>query len=224
MCSIIRHLCAAGAGALWLLSSSAWAAAPEDYQSCTELARTRPSDALKMADRWIQEANAPSAYHCRAISLFALKRYGDAGSSLEQLGQMLQADNPMIWSNVMRQAAKSWELSGDKARALITLTKAIHLAAEEGLHNTAMARIASDLLFDRSKIYAAGGRDLYAIQDLDQAISLSPDNEPLLLWRAEILFRQQEPSLALSDLNKVLSKKPNHAPALELRKKIEATL
>lgn len=216
----LRRLCFALL--LCLPCAHVLAAADDQYTTCTELARVRPAESLKMADRWIQESNVASAHHCRAISLFALKRFGDAGQSLETLGQMIVNDNPMIWSNVMRQAAKSWELSGDKARALVTLTKAIALAADEGLHDAAMARIASDLLYDRSKLYAAGGRDLYAIQDLDQAISLSPANDVLLMSRAEILFRQHEGTLAMSDVNKILAKKPNHAPALELKSKIEA--
>lgn len=205
-------------------SAAALAQEADQYTTCTELARVRPAESLKMADRWLQEANVASALHCRAISLFALKRYGDAGQALENLGQMIAQTDPMIWSNVMRQAAKAWELSGDKARALVTLTKAIGLAADAGLSDASMAHIAADLLYDRSRLYALGSRDLYAIQDLDQALTLNPGNDQLLMARAEVLMRQGEKSLALNDVNKILDKKPNHAPALELKKKIEATM
>lgn len=199
-------LCAISAQAQPIVNSS-------QYQTCTELARTDPSKALLMADDWSRKENTASAHHCRAISLFALKRYSDAGEALERLSFMITQSNLMLWSNVLRQSAKAWELDGDKARAIVVLTKAILPTAEEGLENPTFGRLAAELLLARSELYQKAGRTLYAIQDLDQGLMLSPTHHKLLLARASLFVQQKETTLAKQDLEMVLQQQPDNPEA-----------
>lgn len=196
------------------------AATDERYSACTDLARTKPEASLKLADRWLQEAPSPSAYHCRAISLFALKRYQEAGRTLEQLATKIGPQSAMIWANVMRQTAKAWQLAGDKAKALISLTQAIQALTQQSPQNTVNNRILADLLNDRSRLYASGGHELYAIQDLDYALTVAPQQDDLLLARSELLLRQGALHQAMADVNAVLLHNPNHVPAQELKTRI----
>ncbi len=199
------------------IASSAGAITPEksaaNYQHCTTLSATDPAAALKMAEKWIQEDNTPSAYHCRAISLFALKRYSLAAAALEDLGTKLTDNNLTLWSNVLRQAAKSWELSGESGKAITVLTQAIHATSDIALDQPPMARMCAELLMDRGALYLAGGRDLYAVQDFDQGLSLAPEHPSLLLARAKLFIKLQENVLARNDLNALLKAQPGHATA-----------
>lgn len=185
----------------------------EEYQRCTSLSVSDPTASLKMAEQWIQKDNTPSAYHCRAISLFALKRYSLAAAALEDLSSKLTKSNLTLWSNVLRQAAKSWELAGESAKAITVLTTAIRTTADAALEQPATARMAADLLIDRGALYTAGGRDLDAVQDFDQGLSLVPDHSDLLLARAKLFMKLQENTLARRDLNALLKAQPGHATA-----------
>lgn len=188
------------------------------YQSCTKNVKTNPSEALRIADQWIQEQNHPSAFHCRALALFALKRYPEAAKALELLSQRVTQKNLILWGNVLRQAAKSWELAEDKAKAIVVLTKGIQQTANLGLNQPIVGQLSAELLLDRSQLYASGGRELFAIQDLDQALSLAPDNPKLLFARAELFARQKEKTLAKRDLDALANINPNYPGAAQLKK------
>lgn len=198
-------------------STSAGAITPEksaeNYQRCTTLSASSPTKALAMAEKWIQTDNTPSAYHCRAISLFALKRYSLAAAALEDLGTKLTDNNLTLLSNVLRQAAKSWELAGEASKAITVLTQAIRATSDVALDQPPMARVCAELLMDRGVLYLAGGRDLYAVQDFDQGLSLMPDHPALLLARAKLFIKLQENILARKDLNTLLKAQPGHATA-----------
>ena len=192
------------------------------YASCTTLTQKNPKEALKMAEKWAQADNVASAYHCRAIALFALKRYAEAGHALEELSHRMQSGNRVLWSNVLRQSAKAWELSGDKARAMVALTRAITPATDEALQNPAMARMAADLLLDRGLLYQSGKRPLHALQDLDHGLSLMPKHLELLLARATLLAEQNENELAQKDIETLLALSQRHAAGLKLKSQLQA--
>jgi tetratricopeptide (TPR) repeat protein len=194
-----------------------WAQAQaQHYQNCTNLTRTDPKAALKMAEEWSLKENTASSHHCRALALFALKRYEDAARALDHLSGVVGGDNRVLWANILRQSAKSWELSGNRAKAVTTLTRAIQTIAEPGLSDPALGRLSADLLLDRGQLYASGGRDLLAVQDLDQAIALTPAHEAALLARANLFIRLSEPAMARQDLQAVLRINPSHAQAKAL--------
>lgn len=192
------------------------AQAAPDYTNCTALTRSDPQAALEMADEWSLKANSASAYHCRALALFALKRYHDAAKALDHLSTLVGSDNTMLWGNVLRQSGKAWELSGNRANAIVALTRSITVTAEAGLRDPAMARLAAEALLDRSQLYIAGSRPLMAVQDLDQAIILAPEYEPLLLARASLFLQMGDKPMAQKDLQALLQRNPQHAKAKEL--------
>ncbi|MCI5049969.1 MAG: hypothetical protein MRY32_06520 [Rickettsiales bacterium] len=189
----------------------------QEYKSCTALTRSDPSAALKMADSWSRKSNMASAYHCRAIALFALKRYSDAGQALDQLSTRIGENNLMLWANVLRQSAKAWKLSDNNAKAIIALTKAIHPVSNDGFDNPATARLATELLLERSGLYSEGGRELFALQDLDQALTMTPNHEKALLERAKLLLKMGEIGMAKDDANRILQRSPKNKEALQIQ-------
>jgi len=182
-------------------AASSAAQQPASYQKCSETVAKQPELALTIAEEWIQVKPHPSAYHCRAMALFALKRYEQAAGALAMLEQKLGDSNAVLWSNVVRQQARSWQLAGNQALAITTLTAGIHRIEEGAITQPILGRICADLLYDRSQLYASGGRDLFALQDLDQAITLAPQNPKLLLARATLFASQQEHELAREDIS-----------------------
>lgn len=166
-----------------------------------------------MAEEWIQKEPKPAAFHCRAMALFALGRYQQAAGALATLEQQLQNDNPVLWGNVVRQQARSWVLAGDNAKAIIALSSGIARVGDEALAQPLLARLCAELLLDRSALYLDGGRDLFALQDLDQALSLSPENPQLLLARAQLFASQNEVELARRDVQALEALYPNYPGA-----------
>lgn len=214
-------LCLPGLFFLHFLAAAAPAPALESaYQQCTASVQDDPAAALRTAERWMQEHDHPSAYHCRALALFALKRYAEAARELERLSTRLGEKNLVLWGNVLRQAAKAWELADDKAKAIVTLTGGIQKTANLGLSEPVIGQLAAELLLDRSVLYAGGGRELFALQDLDQALSLAPDNPRLLFARARLFIEQDETALAKRDLDALKAINPAYPGAASLRKKL----
>jgi tetratricopeptide (TPR) repeat protein len=190
------------------------------YQDCTAMARTDPERARQFAASWVQRENSASAQHCHAIALFALKRYKDAALALERLSIMVTEKNPALWLNILRQSSRAWSLSQDNTRAITVLGKAIGKTAYPALSDPPLARMVSDLLGDRSRIYIETGQDLLALQDLDQALSLTPGHESVLLMRSAIFINRNEHDMAMRDLNIILSSRPGQPEALAMMKRI----
>jgi len=133
---------------------------------------------------------------------------------------MMADGNLTLWANILRQAGRAWELGGDNKRAITVLTKAIARTAERGISDPVMGRVAADLLTARGRLHGKGGRDLYAIQDLDHALTLRPGHEEALLTRAAIFIARRDTPLARADLNRLLQDTPNHPEATRLLKKL----
>lgn len=186
------------------------------YANCAALTRTDPAGALTLADEWARTENTASAHHCRALALFALKRYHDAAQALDHLSTLVGQGNSMLWANILRQSGKAWELAENRANAVTALSKAIQVTAEPALRDAAFGRLTAELLLERSQLYSSGGRDLLALQDLDQGLGLAPEHTALLLARANLFIRMHETPMAIQDLQTILRTHPNHPQATEL--------
>lgn len=216
-CSIF-HLTALAV--VFFCTQAVAAANNPEYKGCAGLTRTNPAKALKTAEEWIQREPVPPAYHCRAIALFALKRYPDAAKELQELSTRIGQANLTLWANVLRQSAKASELNNDTAQAIISLTAAIEPVAAEGLKDQAVARLGSELLAERSKLYTQSNRPMLAIQDLDQALELSPDNVSIMLARSRLFIDMKQDRLASQDVEHALQIQPGNSDALKIRSQI----
>lgn len=199
----------------------AWAQSNDArYQECSKKASTDPHAALKEAEQWMIEANVASAQHCKAIALFGLKRYRESAAELQRLAIRLEKSDRILWANVLHQAARSWELSGNRQRALASLDYAISGLDDIAHDKSSAARMLGEILLKRSEVHVKGGDPLKAVQDLDHAVSLQPKNDDFLLARAEVLKQLGENALAKQDVEAILKRNPRHAQAKALLSKL----
>ena len=52
------------------------------YKQCIGYANSNPAQALAKSDEWLTVDNGIAAHHCRAMALYGLKRYAEAGDAL----------------------------------------------------------------------------------------------------------------------------------------------
>ena len=190
------------------------------YQACSKKASSNPQAALKEAEAWMIESNVASAQHCKAIALFGLKRYRESAAELQRLAIRLEKSDRMLWANVLHQAARSWELSGNRQRAIASLEYAISGLDELAHDKASAARVLGDILIKRAEVYEKEGDRFKAIQDLDHAVSLQPTNDKVRLARADLLVKMGETAMAKEDLQSILKRNPRHSAAKALMKKI----
>ena len=186
------------------------AASPRSYAECAQLANQNPSEALKEASSWLIKTNSVSAQHCKAIALFALKRYDDSAAELAKLERRIYAKDKILWGNVMHQMAKAWRLSGMPANASNSLDKAISRLSDN--EDTSSLLLTRQLLEERSDLNKSA-HPLLALQDLDHALSIAPQDIGLRLKRGVLLVQLKEFELARQDLQLVLSRQPNNSDA-----------
>lgn len=205
---------------LCCLLSTVAAANDARYQACSKKASSNPQAALKEAEAWMIESNVASAQHCKAIALFGLKRYRESAAELQRLAIRLEKSDRMLWANVLHQAARSWELAGNRQRAIASLDYAVSGMDELAHDKASAARVLGDILLKRAEVHQTQGDPFKAVQDLDHAVSLQPTNDKVRLARAKLLVELKESALAKQDLQAILKRNPRHSAAKALMKKI----
>lgn len=186
------------------------------YKECTALTSSDPAKALVKADEWLKIDDSIGAHHCRAMALYGLKRFEDAGSELDTVRLKIDPDDIAIRTYVTRQGARAWVDAGKPENAIRVITEQVNEMTMKRGDNATQARLATELLLDRSRIRVEYGQLGEAVQDLDQAISLSPGNENVLLQRAKIFAQLGDNALAQQDLQVVLRMNPKHEEAIAL--------
>lgn len=186
------------------------------YKECTAAAASNPQAALAKADEWLKIDDSIAAHHCRAMSLYGLKRYQDAGSELDTVRIKIDPSEIAIRTYVTRQAARAWVEGGKPENAIRVISEQVNEMTMGRGDNATQARLATELLLDRSRIRVEYGQLGEAVQDLDQAISLSPGNEAVLMQRAKIFAQLGDTALAQQDLQVVLRMNPKQQEAIAL--------
>lgn len=169
-------------------------------------ARNNPKSALKTARTWREAGGGFPAEHCAAIALIGLKRYADAARRLEALAGAMMTESADLRGGALDQAGQAWLLADKPARAKAAFDGA--LAFEP--HNAAF-------MIDHSEAVAAAGHYWEAIDDLNRAITIEPDNVDALMFRASA-YRHvggaDALALAQADIDHALKLKPDSVPAL----------
>lgn len=75
--------------------------------------------------------------------------------------------------------------------------------------------------YDRAMLYARNGRSDEALADLNTALTVTPQDERMLLSRAFVYFRRADFDRALADCNAALARNPTSAHAFRLRANLE---
>jgi tetratricopeptide (TPR) repeat protein len=183
------------------------------YKECIALASSDPTKALAKADEWLTIDNGIAAHHCRAMALYGLKRFEEAGEALGSLRRSIPEENLTLRCFVTRQAVMAWK-SANRADAALTIleTQITELGQAHG-NNAVTAKLTSELLVERAKLNLTYGKLNPAAADLDHAVSLTPLSTEALLTRAEAFEQLGDIPLARADVEAVLTLKPDDAKA-----------
>lgn len=190
------------------------------YQECATLTASNPEQALAKADAWLKIDSGVAAHHCRAMALFGLHRYAEAGDTLITARSGLAPDDVTTRSYVTRQAVQAYQNANAVDKALNALTTQIAEIGDVRGDNANAAKQTSGLLLERARIHITYGKLSDAARDLDHAVSLTPVNEEVLLARAGVFETIGDVQLARNDLDAVLTINPNNTVAKQTKLKL----
>lgn len=183
------------------------------YKDCTALASSNPEQALNKASEWLKIDDSVAAHHCRAMALYGLKQYDAAGAELDIVRAKIDVAQISLRSYVARQGARAWVDANKPQNALNILTEQINDMTQNRGDNATQAQLTTDLLLDRGRVREQYGQLSEAVQDFDQAVSLSPSNEEVLIERAKVFSQLGDSGLAQRDLQVVLRFNPGNKQA-----------
>lgn len=183
------------------------------YRNCASLAATAPDKALVDADAQLKAGEAIGARHCRAMALYALKRYPEAVADLLAVERQIPREDLALQNYVARQTARALNLSQKPDDALAHLQEHLNTLRADGSNSALRSRLAAETLLERALLRESYAQYAQAVQELDHAISLNPTNEELLFTRARIFLALNDKALARQDLMAILRSNPAHAQA-----------
>jgi hypothetical protein len=186
------------------------------YQECTALASNNPAEALVKAEAWLKIDTSIAAQHCRAMALFGLRRFAEAGDALSSVRDGIGADNFSLRSYIARQASRAWMNANQADKALAVLSGQISELGTVRNNNAVTAKLTAELLLDRARLNVSYGKLDDAIKDLDHGVSLAPINEDILMERALAFEKLGDKSLARSDAEIVAKLNDKNTAAQEL--------
>ncbi len=138
--------------------------------------------------------------------MIGLKSFGEAATRLEALANDSKSSGD-IRAGMLAQAAQAWLLEGEPNRAYKAQTSALELA-------TAGSRVQANLFVDRAMTLAEGAKYKEAIEDLDTALKMTPENSDALAFRASAHRHLKEIDLALTDAESAVAADKKNANAL----------
>jgi tetratricopeptide (TPR) repeat protein len=191
------------------------------YKACAKLAATDPKAALAKTEIWLKTDNSIGPQHCQAMALYGLGRYTQAATALNRIYEQLPPTDLVLRVYVTRQVVEAYTRAGKNDAALKTLTAQINSINPAADEETVDARLSAELLVGRATILRKIGKKTDAIQDLDHALSLRPNNTEALLARADLLMSMSDKALAQEDLQRVLRGNPKHPEAVKLMRQMK---
>jgi tetratricopeptide (TPR) repeat protein len=178
----------------------------ETYMACLELTGTDAERAFEMAGKWRGLGGGEPAEHCAAVALIGLDELAEAGTRLEELAERSKQNNNMR-ASMLSQAGQAWYLFGLWERAHANQTEALKLVPKRGpLH--------VEILLDRAMTLAGAQNYWQAIDDLNEAISIDPNNSDAYAFRASAYRYVDAPELALEDAERAVKLEPTNPNAL----------
>ena len=177
--------------------------APAHYSRCLADSTSNPAAALADAQGWAKTGGGVPAEHCAALALVSLKRYAEAGTRLDRLAGLRDAQSAEFRVSLFDQAGNAWLLAGDGARAVRSFSNALTLSAGD-----------ADLFADLARAQAMVKNWHEVDLDLNAALTLSPRRADLLVLRASARRALAHLEEARADIETALKLKPGDSDAL----------
>lgn len=174
------------------------------YRACMAQVQGNPAQAIAAANAWRVDGGGLPARHCLAMAHIARKEFAPAASALEQAARAAEAARDPSAADLWGQAGNAALLANDHAKAHAYLGSAIAVAGADPTRR-------AQLLVDRARAGVELGRNAEALGDLNQAVSLVP-NEPIAwLLRATLARRMNDLPRAAADIAQARRLAPDDA-------------
>jgi tetratricopeptide (TPR) repeat protein len=196
--------CLATIGNLGLAAAPAPALDNEaQYQACMGLLDRDAAGALDSAVAWEKQGGGDPARHCKALALIRTGQVEDGALELERVAEAMPQAKAPLAAELFAQAGQAWIKSGNPQRALYAQNQGLKLNPKD-----------VDLLIDRALTFGSSGMYFEALDDLNDAAVLTPDNPDIYAMRAAAYRQLETPDLAQENIDHALKLSPSHPTAL----------
>jgi tetratricopeptide (TPR) repeat protein len=162
---------------------------PDLLQKCLDLAMTRPSEAIEVAQNWLTAAKTmkdrAGAKQCHALAMVRIEGFAEAAPLFLSAREDTPANEPDERARLAALAGNALLAAGDPAGALGALDLA-RGDAQNGLD----AKQRGGIEIDRARALVALGRPAEAATALADARIAAPDNHQAWLLSATLARRQ----------------------------------
>ena len=187
-----------------LAASPAWALDNQaQYQACMTLLNRDPAGALDSAVEWERQGGGDAARHCKALALIRTGEVEDGALELERVAEAMPQVKAPLAAELFAQAGQAWVKAGNPQRALYAQNQGLKLNPQD-----------VQLLLDRALTYGTSGMYFEALDDLNVAAELSPDDPDIYAMRAAAYRQLETPDLAEENIDHALKISPSHPGAL----------
>jgi tetratricopeptide (TPR) repeat protein len=173
------------------------------YGQCLARAQGDPEAALLLANAWRSKGGGGAAEHCAAVALVGLRRYAEAGASLDSLARSDFATTAATRLELYDQAGNAWLLAGDSGKAITSFSAALSVDPAN-----------ADVLADRARANALAQRWAKAESDLTAALLVSPNRADLYVLRGSARHAMGRKAEARADIDLALRLQPGFPDAL----------
>jgi tetratricopeptide (TPR) repeat protein len=187
----------AAAAPAWALDNQA------QYQACMSLLDRDPAGALDGAVEWERQGGGDAARHCKALALIRTGDVEDGALELERVAQAMPQVKAPLAAELFAQAGQAWIKAGNPQRALYAPNEGLKLNPRD-----------VQLLIDRALTYGASGMYFEALDDLNVAVEIVPNDPDVYAMRAAAYRQLETLDLAEENIEQALKLSPSHPGAL----------
>ena len=173
------------------------------YQACMSLLERDPAGALDSAVAWERQGGGDAARHCKALALIRTGEVEDGALELERVAEAMPQAKAPLAAELFAQAGQAWTKAGNPQRALYAQNQGLKLNAKD-----------VQLLIDRAMTFGNSGMYFEALDDLNLAAELTPEDPEVYAMRAAAYRQLETPELAEENIDQALKLSPSHPGAL----------
>jgi tetratricopeptide (TPR) repeat protein len=173
------------------------------YEQCVARAQGDPEAALMLANAWRSKGGGGAAEHCAAVALVGLRRFAEAGASLDSLARSDFATTAATRLELYDQAGNAWLLAGESGKAIASFSAALSVDPAN-----------ADILADRARAHALMRNWAKAESDLTAALLVSPNRADLYVLRSSARHAMGRKVEARADIDLALRLQPGYPDAL----------
>jgi Flp pilus assembly protein TadD len=173
------------------------------YKACMALLERNPAGALDSAVAWEREGGGDAARHCKALALIRTGQVEDGALELERVAQAMPQEKAPLAAELFAQAGQAWTKAGNPERALYAQNEGLKLNPKD-----------VPLLIDRAMTFGNSGMYFEALDDLNAAVDLAPNDAEIYAMRAAAYRQLENPDLAEDNITQALKLSPSLPSAL----------